>query len=83
MDIMTIVIVSSVIFLLFIVFGKIALVKIMANSSKAALTPQTVLEEVEIFLAYGKKDDAIQRLRSGLEHFPDHADLSARLNDLL
>jgi hypothetical protein len=83
MDIMTIVIVSTVAFLLFVVLGKVALVKVMANSSKAALTAESVLKEVEIFLAYGKKDEAIERLRTGLEHFPEHADLSARLKDLL
>lgn len=82
MDITTIVIVSSIFFVLFLVVGKIALVKLMASSGNTASTPESVLKEVEIFLAYGKKEDAIACLVSALDAFPAHAALTDKLKEL-
>ena len=83
MDMMTIVIASSVVFIALLIVGKVVLVKVMASSGKgAALTPQAVLHDVEIFLAYGKKDDAIHYLKSGLETFPEHEGLLSKLREL-
>lgn len=83
MDIMTIVIASSVVFIALLVVGKLVLVKVMANSGKGgALTPEAVLHDAEIFIAYGKKEDAIHCLKSGLEAFPQHEGLLSKLREL-
>ncbi|MGI9328952.1 MAG: type IV pilus assembly protein FimV [Pseudomonadales bacterium] len=41
-----------------------------------------VLEEVKIFQAYGRTDQAIERLESGLVAFPDSIELQTKLEEL-
>lgn len=44
--------------------------------------PHDPLTEAEVFLAYGRKKQAIELLEKALQKHPSRADIAARLRDL-
>ncbi len=43
---------------------------------------EAILSEVEIFVAYGRTNDAIEKLESGLKAHPEHPQLEEKLREL-
>ena len=52
------------------------------KKSRAPQSPELVLGEVEIFLAYGRKRQAIELLEKGILQFPDSVEIKGKLKEL-
>ena len=70
------VIVTGTAILLLMVWG------LMQVTNREQLSPEEVLQEVEIYISYGRKADAIQTLERGVARFPDHASLKQKLEEV-
>lgn len=55
---------------------------LMQVTNREQLSPEEVLQEAEIYTAYGRKADAIQALERGVARFPDHISLRKKLEEI-
>ena len=71
--------------LLVIVIAVVIVVFISRSGSskpKAKPSPESVLGEAEIFIAYGRNDQAIALLEEGTQLFPESEEIKAKLKEL-
>lgn len=70
------VIVTGTLILLLMLWG------LMQLTQRDLQSPDEVLEEVEIYRAYGRYKDAVQVLEKGLARFPENHALRVKLDEI-
>lgn len=67
----------------FIVFALIAILYLRRNEKDLTnRTPDSILNEVEVLMAYGKKEDAVRLLKIAKTKFPENTAIDNRLTEL-
>ena len=68
------------------IFGAIAVFSMLylrrLKTGVSNRTPDTILNEVEVLLAYGKNKPAVELLREAVKEYPGNQQLSAKLTEL-